>query len=266
MDTSFQDRQRALVKRMVMNAGCGHAGGSLSMAEIMASLFEDIMRYDVQNPTWEDRDRLILSKGHAGLGLYAALHLAGYLEEELLYSFAVEDGALMNHPEQNAAHGIEVSTGSLGHGLPIAVGMALAGVRKEKDYFTYCVLGDAEIQEGVIWEAAMFAASRKLRRLVAIIDRNHIGNDGPVDAIVSLEPLQQKWESFGFRTVRVDGHDRAAITQALTHFRQQSDGPYALIAETEKGKGLRPDIAGTGKAHYIKGTRQEIEASFLAGK
>jgi len=260
----FQDELRSLVKKMIMNSGCGHAGGSLSMAEILASLYEDVMEYDAKNPEWEKRDRFILSKGHSALGLYAAMHLAGYCEEELLYTFGIQDGTLMNHPERTALSGLEVSTGSLGHGLPIAVGMALAAKKKGKeDHFVYCLMGDAEIQEGSVWEAAMSASAYKLKRLVAIIDRNHIGNDGPIDTIVTPEPLADKWRSFGFKTVTVDGHNREEITKTLLAFKDEADGPYAMIAETVKGKGLIPGIAGTGKAHYIKGNPGEVAAKFL---
>lgn len=259
----FQDEVRELVKKMIMNSGCGHAGGSLSMAEILASLFGDVMDYDAGRPDWEGRDRFILSKGHSALGLYAAMHLAGYFEENLLYTFGVKDGVLMNHPDRSVLQGLEVSTGSLGHGLPIAVGMALAAKKRGAEHFVYCLMGDAEIQEGSVWEAAMSASAFGLKRLVAIVDRNHIGNDGPVDAVVTPEPLKEKWKSFGFKTVCVDGHDREEITAVLKSFKEEADGPYAVIAETQKGKGLVPGIAGTGNAHYIKGKPEEIAAKFL---
>lgn len=263
VEYTFQDKIRILVKKMIMNSGCGHAGGSLSMAEILASLYEDVMRYDPQDPNWPQRDRFILSKGHSALGLYAAIHLAGYFEEPLLYTFATPDGVLMNHPDKSVLPGLEASTGSLGHGLSLAVGMALAGQQRDQDYFVYCLMGDAEIQEGSVWEAAMFAASYHLTRLVAIVDRNHIGNDGPIDPFVNLEPLVDKWTSFGFKAVSVNGHDRSAITAYLKKFRDEGDGPYALIAETVKGKGLVEGLAGTGAAHYLKGSPEEISAKFL---
>ena len=263
MEDSFQDKIRILVKKMVMNSGCGHVGGSLSMAEILASLYGDVMRYDPHNPLWPQRDRFVRSKGHSALGLYAAMYLAGFFEESLLYTFAVPDGTLMNHPDRSVLPGLEVSTGSLGHGLSIAVGMALAGQQRNEDHFTFCLMGDAEIQEGSVWEAAMFAGSYQLKRLVAIVDRNHIGNDGPIDPFVNLEPLVEKWRSFGFKAASVDGHDRNAITVQLEEYRAQADGPYALIAETVKGKGLVEGIAGTGAAHYLKGTPEEIAAKFL---
>lgn len=259
----FQDEIRELVKNMIMNSGGGHAGGSLSMAEILASLYEDVMNYDVNNPEWEQRDRFILSKGHSALGLYAALYLAGYIKEELLYTFGREDGDLMNHPDRTVLNGLEVSTGSLGHGFPIAVGMALAAKKRGGEHFVYCLMGDAEIQEGSAWEAAMSASAYHLQRLVAIIDRNHIGNDGPVAETVTLEPLEPKWRSFGFRTVTVDGHNRAELTRTLLALKEEAEGPYAVIAETVKGKGLIPGIEGTGKAHYIKGKPEEIAAKFL---
>lgn len=262
MTDQFQDRLRRLVKKMAVHSGCGHVGGSLSMAEILASLFEDVMEYNPADPGWQERDRFILSKGHSAMGLYAAMHLAGYYKEELLYTFAVTDGRLMNHPDRELLPCVEVSTGSLGHGLSIAVGMALAGKQKGESHFTYCLMGDAEIQEGSVWEAAMFAGASCLERLVVIVDRNHMGNDGPIDPFVNPEPLEDKWKSFGFRTVRVDGHDRCALTDCLARFKKEAKGPYAVIAETVKGKGLADGIEGTGAAHYLKGTPEEMAAKF----
>lgn len=232
------------------------------MAEVLASLFEDTMNHDPKNPEWPERDRLVLSKGHSALGLYAALCAAGYIEEEKLNTFAVEDGALMNHPDRSVIPGVELSTGSLGHGISMAAGIALAGKKKNEEYFTYCIVGDAELQEGVVWETAMFSAANQLRRFVVIIDNNKIGNDGPIANTVSPEPLADKWRSFGFTTVEVDGHDRSAITKALQGFTAGANGPYALIAKTQKGKGLREGLAGTGKAHYVKGTAAEVAAQF----
>lgn len=263
MEHEFQDKVRILVKKMIMHSGCGHAGGSISMAEILASLYEDVMLHDPKNPKWDKRDRLILSKGHSALGLYAALCISGYISEDILYSFAQPDGTLMNHPEKTAIPGIEMSTGSLGHGLSIAAGIALAGKQAGKDYFTYCIMGDAEIHEGSVWEAAMFCASNELERLIAIVDRNHVGNDGPIDHIISLDPLKAKWEAFGFKAALVNGHDRAAITNALKQFKSEGKGPYVLIAETTKGKGLIEGIAGTGAAHYLKGIAEEIDKKFI---
>ncbi len=262
METNFQTRHRELVKQVLMNSGCGHTGGSISMSEILASLFEDVMKHNCNNPDDPNRDRFVLSKGHAGLGLYVALHMAGYISKEVLFTFGIKDGQLMNHPESKTV-GVEVSTGSLGHGLPVSCGMALAGQKTDKDFFTFCLMGDAEIQEGSVWEAAMFAAHNKLNRLVAIVDNNGVGNDGPIDDIVTLGDIEGKWESFGFKTRIVDGHNRAEITKALESFKQEADGPYALIANTVKGKGLIESIAGTGSAHYLKGTPEEIESKFI---
>lgn len=263
LSEQFQDKIRFYVKEMIKGSGGGHAGGSLSMAEILASLYEDVMTYDPKNKEWEERDRFILSKGHSGLGLYAALYLAGYIPEDTLYTFGKADGSLMNHPDRKAADGIEVSTGSLGHGLSIAVGMALAAKKKREKQFVYCLLGDAEIQEGSVWEAAMAASAYKLNRLVVIIDRNYIGNDGSIDTIVSPEPLEDKWTAFGFKAVTVNGHDRKAITEILLRMKEEACGPYAVIAETEKGHGLIEGLAGTGAAHYIKGKPDEIEQKFI---
>jgi transketolase len=257
-------RVRSLIRRMILASGGGHAGGSLSMAEILAVLYFGLMNHDPARPDWPERDRLVLSKGHGSLALYAALALAGYFPMEDLDRFAAEGSALMNHPDGHRIPGVEVSTGSLGHGLPIAVGIALAARLRGEKHRTYCVLGDGECHEGLIWEAAMSAAQWRLGRLTVLVDRNRIGNDGPVDRIVNLEPFVDKWRSFGWDVEAVDGHDVEALERALTsRCGSPADGaPKALVAETVKGRGLAARLEGTGASHYLKGDRCDLEEAF----
>lgn len=254
---------RKYIQRAIEMSGGGHAGGSLSIVEVLASLYFGAMRHDPNNPEWEERDRFILSKGHAGLGLYAALSLAGYFPKEWIDKFASADGILMNHPEAHLIPGVEISTGSLGHGLSLAVGIALAGKLKKKEYFTFTIIGDGESHEGSIWEAAMAASHFKLKRIIAILDRNHIGNDGDIDRVMNLEPLNEKWQSFGWKIKETDGHDANKLKDIILGFKKEADGPYMLIANTVKGKGLINSIAGTGLAHYIKGSQEEIRNKFI---
>lgn len=251
---------RCNIKRMIANGGGGHAGGSLSMVEILTVLFSGIMRYDPKNPKFEGRDRFILSKGHSALGLYAVLAEVGYFPESMMDTFATKEGPLMNHPDAHHIPGVEVSTGSLGHGFSIATGIALAGKIKKSNYKTFCVLGDGECHEGMVWEAAMSASSYGLENLIAIVDRNKVGNDGLID-YVNLNPLAEKWRSFGWKVVEVDGHDMEQLSAALENC-IKNKGPWVVIANTVKGKGLIESIEGTGKAHYIKATKDNIEEYF----
>jgi transketolase len=265
--TEAAEAVRRWIRRQILASGGGHAGGSLSAADILAALyFGDVLRHDPGTPEWAERDRFILSKGHGSLALYAALALAGYFPQNDLDGFASANSALMNHPDGHRIPGVEISTGSLGHGLPIAVGIAMAARMRREDHYTFCLIGDGESQEGVIWEAAMAAAQWRLGRLVVIVDRNRIGNDGPVDDIVGLEPLAEKWRSFGWSAIDADGHDAAELRSLLAGMRAEPGvGPRVLIARTIKGYGLVPGLAGTGAAHYITGDRSALRSSFAFG-
>lgn len=250
------------IKLAVCSSGGGHAGGSLSVADILASLYGTVMRYDPSCPEWDGRDRLILSKGHSGIALYAALAASGFIPYEELAEFGTAGSRLMNHPDGHLTPGVEMCTGSLGHGLSLAVGIALAGQMKEKEYFTYCILGDGECCEGSVWEAAMYASQQKLKRLVVVVDQNGIGCDGPLDRMVQLEPFGSKWRSFGFHVEEADGHDTEAMNQLFLRLRREAEGPYAVIAHTEKGHGLVNKIAGTGASHYLSGSREVLDGKF----
>ncbi|HUW94867.1 MAG TPA: transketolase [Anaerolineae bacterium] len=222
---------------MTATAGSGHPGGSLSSADIVAALYFGVLRHDPDRPQWEDRDRFVLSKGHAAPVLYAALAESGYFPRELLYDLRKCDSPLQGHPDMGLLPGVEASTGSLGQGLSIANGMALAGRLDGKDYRVYVLLGDGEVDEGQVWEAAMAASHYKLDSVTAILDRNRQQIDGWTRDVMSLEPLADKWRAFGWHVLEADGHDMEAILEALTAAQQVKGRPSIVIAHTTKGKG-----------------------------
>jgi len=227
---------RVKILQMIHAAKSGHPGGSLSVLEILMTLFGDIMRYDPENPEWEDRDRCILSKGHGVPALYAVLSEAGYFPKDWLLSFRRLGSPLQGHPDRFRMPAVEAATGSLGQGLSIAQGIALAAKVDRKDYRVFCVMGDGEIQEGQVWEAAMSAPKFKLGNLTAIIDYNHGQIDGRTDDVMSLEPIVDKWRSFNWHTVEVDGHDRVKLRTVLSE--RKNDVPTLVVAHTVKGKGV----------------------------
>jgi len=230
-------RLRYHIIRMVGKAGSGHPGGSLSSADIVAALyFGGILRVDPKNPLWEDRDLFVLSKGHAAPVLYAALAEMGFFPVDVLLTLRKLGSPLQGHPDRKKVAGVEASTGSLGQGLSIAVGMALAGKLDKKDYKVWALLGDGECQEGQIWEAAMAGAHYKLDNLRAIVDHNGLQIDGPVGKVMSVEPLIDKFSAFGWETVSVDGHNVRELLDAMR--RPAAGKPLAIIAETVKGKGV----------------------------
>ncbi|MBI5044238.1 MAG: transketolase, partial [Nitrospirae bacterium] len=208
-------RIRISIVKMLANAGSGHTGGSLSAADIATALFFSKMRHDPKNPKWNDRDRFILSKGHAAPLLYAVLSECGYFDKSELMTLRKLGSRLQGHPDCKALPCIEISTGSLGQGLSIANGIALAGKIDNALFRVYALLGDGETQEGQVWEAAMTAAHYKLDNLCAIIDRNRLQIDGKVEEVMSIEPIVDKWEAFGWNVIETDGHDIAKILSAL---------------------------------------------------
>jgi len=236
----LREKARALrrrVVRMLVRAGSGHPGGSLSATDIVAALYFDVLRVDPANPSWEDRDRFVLSKGHACPILYAALAERGFYPEEWLESLRTIDGALQGHPDMKTTPGVEMSTGSLGQGLSAGVGMALAGRLDRRGYTVYVLLGDGEVEEGQVWEAAMAASHYGLDNIVAIVDHNGLQIDGPVRDVMSPLPLADKWRAFGWETIEIDGHDFSQILPALRGAREAT-GPFAIVARTVKGKGV----------------------------
>ncbi len=219
-------------------AGGAHIGGGLSVIDILTILYFKYLNIDPQRPDWEDRDRLVLSKGHAAVAYVPALARRGYFEVEELKTFNKFKSRFGMHPDSKRVCGCDASTGSLGHGLPMAVGMALGARVQGKDLKVYCVLGDGECNEGSVWEALMAAAHYKLTNLVTIIDRNRLMIDGPTEKVMAIEPLADKLEAFGMEVVRADGHDMDALSEAIERARAAKDRPVVILADTVKGKGV----------------------------
>jgi len=231
-------RLRMHIMKMVTNAASGHVEGSLSAAEMVAALYFHIMRHDPKKPDWEDRDRFVLSKGHACPVLYAALAEAGYFPIERLMTFRKYKGLCQGHPSAITTPGIEVSTGSLGQGLSCGVGMALAARLDKRDCRVYVMLGDGELDAGMIWEAAMSAAHFKLDNLTAILDYNKHQSDGWCKDVMGLEPVEDKWRAWNWHVARIDGHDISAFCQAVEEAADTRGKPTLILADTIKGKGV----------------------------
>lgn len=229
---------RREVVKMIGQAGSGHPGGSLSCADIIACLFFHHLRHNPANPKWEQRDRFILSKGHACPALYAALAEAGYFPRSVLATLRKPDSILQGHPDSTKTPGVEVPSGSLGQGLSAGVGMALASKLDGDSFRVYVLLGDGELQEGLVWEAAMAAAHYKLDNLTAIVDRNGLQIDGPTEEVMCVEPLEQKWAAFGWNVIAIDGHNLEQIISALEQAGRTKGKPTVIIAHTIKGKGV----------------------------
>ncbi|MCI6360698.1 MAG: transketolase [Eubacterium coprostanoligenes] len=219
------------------NAKAGHPGGSLSAADVFAYLYEKEMRVNPKEPKWDDRDRLVLSKGHCAPGLYAALAYKGFFPVEDLKTLRHIDSYLQGHPNMNTVPGIDMSTGSLGQGISVAVGMAKGAKFLGKDVNVYSVLGDGEIEEGQVWEAMMFAHQYKLDNLCIIIDCNGLQIDGPCSEVMSAEPIDEKVKAFGFDVITIDGNDFDDLEKAFDAF-HKSNKPFAIIMKTIKGKGV----------------------------
>lgn len=222
---------------MLGEAGSGHTGGSLSAADMLACLYFWEMNVDPQNLQWAERDRFVLSKGHAAPVLYAALAEKGFFPREKLTTLRKLGSPLQGHPDMHKLPGVEASTGSLGQGISWAVGMALAARMDQKDYRIYAMLGDGELEEGLVWEAAMAAGHYKLDQLVALVDYNGLQIDGPVSEVMSPEPISNKFKAFNWEVLEINGHDVREIMEALSTARQVKGKPVAIVARTVKGKG-----------------------------
>jgi transketolase len=229
---------RRYVITMIATAGSGHPGGSLSAADIVTVLYFKVMRHDPKNPQWPDRDRFVLSKGHAAPILYAALAECGYFPVEELSTLRKLDSRLQGHTDRTLTPGVEMSAGSLGQGLSYGIGIALAGRLDNRDYQVYVLLGDGECDEGQVWEAAMFAPHHKVDNLTAIVDHNDLQLDGRVCDIMGLEPLTDKWRAFNWHVLEINGHDMGEILKALKKARETKGKPTVIIAHTVKGKGV----------------------------
>ena len=231
-------RVRRDIIRMITAAGSGHPGGSLSAVEILVELYFDFMRYDSKNPKWADRDRFILSKGHAAPVLYSVMAEAGITPKDQLNTLRKLGSIYQGHPDIRFLPSLEASTGSLGEGLSIALGMGLADRLDRRPCRTYVMFGDGEIQEGQIWEAAMSGPFHKLDNVVAIVDYNGIQLDGFVKDIMDVAPLPEKWRAFGWHTMEIDGHNFSAIRKALEEAQSVKGRPSCIVAHTIKGKGV----------------------------
>lgn len=255
---------------MVEVAGSGHYGPAFSVVEILVSLYYGLLNLRPHEPDWPDRDRFVLSKGHAVSALYPVLADLGYFEDSLLETFTRLGSSLGDHPDMKKVPGIDFSSGSLGHGLSIGAGMAEALRLQGRDSRVVVLVGDGELDEGQIWEAAAYASHRRLGSLLAIVDANRVSVDGQAEEVLSLEPLDQKWEAFGWRTERVDGHDLGALLAAYGRFddhrSHDAARPTALIADTVAGRGV-DFIEGMAEWHvgYLHGEdRGRAEASIRA--
>jgi len=226
------------IVRMTTAAGSGHPSTSLSAVEIMTALFFNVLRHDPSNPNWPERDRFILSKGHGAPVLYSVMARSGYFPTDRLMTLRKLDSPLQGHPERQRVGGVEASTGSLGQGLSIGIGMALSAGVDHKNYRVYVLTGDGEIDEGQVWEAAMFAAHHKIDNLTAIVDRNGQQQDGWVKDILNTEPLIEKWRSFGWHVIDINGHDLQQVLKAFEESRAIKGQPTVIIARTVKGKGV----------------------------
>lgn len=236
----------------------GHPGGSLSVTDILTILYFRWMKHDPKNPKWADRDRLILSKGHGCPALYAALVYAGYFDREMLWSLRKLGSPLQGHPDMRRLPGLEASTGSLGQGLSIGIGMALAARFDKKDFRTYVVMSDGEMNEGQTWEAAAFASFRKLSNLILIVDMNKYQLSGTTKEILDMEPMTDKWRAFGWNVKEVDGHSLEALDAAVAWAHDQQNGPSVILAHTVKGKGVT-FMENNNNFHGVAPTKAETE-------
>jgi len=231
-------RFRVQVIKMIYRAQSGHPGGSLSCMDILTALYFHHLRINPQEPAWENRDRFVLSKGHAAPALYVVLAELGYFSKETLFTLRQLGSILQGHPDMRKTPGVEMSTGSLGNGLSVGIGMALGARLARKNYHVYALVGDGEVDEGGIWEAAMAASKYKLDNLTAICDFNRVQLDGPIEEIMPLDPLPEKWEAFNWNVIEMDGHNMGEILDALDKARQVRGRPTVIIAHTVKGKGV----------------------------
>lgn len=254
-DLGISVRKNAL--QMVYRASASHIGSALSITDIVAVLYGTILQVDPKNPFWDDRDRFILSKGHACVAVYAALAELGFIESDDLLSYGKDHSALMNHISHKV-RGVEFSTGALGHGLPVAAGKALSAKKSNQKWRTFVLLSDGELDEGSNWEAMMFSAHHHLDNLIAIIDYNKLQSLTTVEKTVGLEPLTEKFRAFGWAVKEVDGHDHDALTQSLNSIPWIPSKPSVLIAHTVKGKGVS-FMENRVEWHYKSPTKEQLK-------
>lgn len=265
-ENTLLDERSLDLRRLVISAleggGRGHIGSTLSLIEILRVLYDDILKFDPDNPDWDLRDRCVLSKGHGCLALYALLADKGFFPTDLLKTFCHSNSILGGHPEYGKVPGVEFSTGALGHGFPAAIGMALAARIKGRTNKVFVIMGDGEINEGSVWEGALSAGKHGLENLTVLIDYNKLQSYGPVDYVQPLEPLADKWRSFGFGTCEVDGHDTDALRGALTALPIETGKPSVIICHTIKGRGIA-HAEGRAEWHHKSRLNAEDIAAML---
>lgn len=261
--TEISKTIRRHIVEMLAEAGSGHPGGSLSSADILTVLYFHEMKVDPKNPRWEDRDRFVLSKGHAAPVVYAVLAEKGFFPKEELMKLRKTGAMLQGHPDMKGTPGLDMTTGSLGQGLSAAIGMALAGKLDKKDYRVYALLGDGEVEEGQIWEAAMAAAHYNLDNVTAFVDDNGLQIDGPVKEVMSPGDIGEKFGAFGWHVIYIDGHDFQAIASAIEEAKNTKVKPTAIIAKTVKGKGvafMENQVGWHGKAPSLEEAKEALKA------
>jgi transketolase len=249
---------RCNIVQTICNAQVGHPGGSLSATDILVALYFHVMDIDPKNPCWENRDRFILSKGHAAAGLYSTLTERGFFSHDLLNTFGRINSKLQVHPDKDKAPGIDASTGALGQGFSIALGMAMGARLDGKKFWVYVLIGDGEMQEGQVWEAAMSASHHKVTNLITILDYNKVQLMGPVSKITEVSPVKEKWQSFGWNTIEIDGHDIGEIINAIEEAKTHKEKPTIVIANTVKGKGVS-FMEGKYEWHGKAPCKEELE-------
>lgn len=252
---AIADNIRKMTIEEIGKFGVGHIGGSTSVTETLTCLYHECANIDPTNPDWSDRDRIVMSKGHAGPGLYAALVSRGYFDRALLDTLNKNGTSLPSHCDMTKTVGVDFTAGSLGQGLSAAVGMALAAKMDRKNYRVYCIVGDGESQEGQIWEAVMFAAHKKLNNLTILIDNNKMQIDGTTDEVCKIAPFESKYKAFGYRVFSVDGHDIEQIVDAIESTKRPSSKPACIVLNTIKGKGVKC-CEGTVKSHSVAFTEE----------
>jgi len=257
------NRIRISVVKMIAKSGTGHLGGSVSMAEILAVLYFEVLNFDPKDPEWPDRDRFVLSKGHGCPALYATFAEAGIIPKELLATIHEVDSPLQMHPERGVCPGIEISSGALGQGLSAAAGMALGARLKGKAFRVYAVVGCGECHEGQIWEAAMFASKYKLDNLTAIIDYNKLALSERIEEVMPLEPLSDKWAAFGWQVIETNGHSVAQLRDVFDRARQVEGKPTVIIAHTIKGRAI-PHFEDWVMSHSVSMSREQVRDALEA--
>jgi transketolase len=255
----YRDEIRLMTLKELNHLGFGHYGGSLSIVEALAVLYGEVMKVDPKNPNWEDRDYFILSKGHGGPSLYAALALKGYFPINVLFTLNQNGTTLPSHPDRNLTPGVDMTTGSLGQGISAAVGVALSHKLSGKDNYTYCIVGDGELNEGECWEAFQFAAHHQLHHLFVFIDDNKKQLDGPTKEIIDPLDFEEKFKAFGFYTMKVDGRSLEKIYEAIEKGKAQSSKPVAIILDTVKAQGV-PYLEEKADNHHIRPNQADKEA------